>query len=66
MTLIRMSRPAASSNLRVQLDRFVDLFGRWPSFLDGHHGCHARPELATPVLVAAQQVGTTTKVSAPR
>lgn len=52
----RSAAPARSS-LRVQLDRFVDLFHRWPAFLDGHHHCHARPELATPVLIAAQQIG---------
>ncbi len=52
----RSAGPARTS-LRVQLDRFVDLFGRWPAFLDGHHHCHARPELATPVMVAAQQIG---------
>ena len=52
----RSAAPARTA-LRVQLDRFVDLFGRWPSFLDGHHHCHARPELATPVMVAAQQIG---------
>jgi predicted glycoside hydrolase/deacetylase ChbG (UPF0249 family) len=52
----RSGAPARTS-LRVQLDRFVDLFGRWPAFLDGHHHCHARPELATPVMVAAQQIG---------
>ena len=47
----------AKNSLRVQLDRFVDLFRRWPSFLDGHHHCHARPELATPVMQAALQMG---------
>jgi predicted glycoside hydrolase/deacetylase ChbG (UPF0249 family) len=52
----RSGGPARSS-LRVQLDRFVDLFHRWPSFLDGHHNCHARPELATPVMEAALQMG---------
>jgi predicted glycoside hydrolase/deacetylase ChbG (UPF0249 family) len=41
----------------VQLERFGDLFGRWPSFLNGHKHCHARPELATPVLQTAQQIG---------
>lgn len=51
----RSGAPARNS-LRVQLDRFVDLFGRWPSFLDGHHHCHARPELATPVMEAALQM----------
>ena len=52
----RSGAPARSS-LRVQLDRFVDLFQHWPAFLNGHHHCHARPELATPVLQMAQQVG---------
>jgi predicted glycoside hydrolase/deacetylase ChbG (UPF0249 family) len=52
----RSGAPARTS-LRVQLDRFVDLFGRWPSFLNGHHHCHARPELATPVFQMAQQIG---------
>lgn len=51
----RSGAPARTS-LRVQLDRFVDLFGRWPAYLDGHHHCHARPELATPVLQMAQQI----------
>jgi predicted glycoside hydrolase/deacetylase ChbG (UPF0249 family) len=52
----RSGAPARTS-LRVQLDRFVDLFGRWPSFLNGHKHCHARPELATPVFQMAQQIG---------
>jgi predicted glycoside hydrolase/deacetylase ChbG (UPF0249 family) len=52
----RSGAPARTS-LRVQVDRFVDLFHRWPSFLNGHQHCHARPELATPVLVVAQQIG---------
>jgi hypothetical protein len=52
----RSGAPAKTS-LRVQVDRFVDLFRRWPAFLNGHHHCHARPELATPVLVMAQQIG---------
>jgi predicted glycoside hydrolase/deacetylase ChbG (UPF0249 family) len=51
----RSGAPARTS-LRVQLDRFVDLFGRWPSFLNGHKNCHARPELATPVFQTAQQI----------
>jgi predicted glycoside hydrolase/deacetylase ChbG (UPF0249 family) len=52
----RSGAPARTS-LRVQLDRFVDFFGRWPSFLNGHKNCHARPELATPVFQTAQQIG---------
>jgi hypothetical protein len=52
----RSGAPARTA-LRVQLDRFVDLFGRWPSFLNGHKHCHARPELATPVFQMAKQIG---------
>jgi predicted glycoside hydrolase/deacetylase ChbG (UPF0249 family) len=51
----RSGAPAKTA-LRVQLDRFTDLFRRWPSFINGHHHCHARPELATPVFDMAQQL----------
>lgn len=51
----RSGAPARTS-LRVQLERFSDLFHRWPSYLDGHKHCHARPELATPVLQLAEQI----------
>jgi predicted glycoside hydrolase/deacetylase ChbG (UPF0249 family) len=51
----RSGAPARTS-LRVQLERFGDIFGRWPAFLNGHHHCHARPELATPVFQTAQQI----------
>lgn len=51
------SGASARSSLRVQVERFTDLFGRWPSFLDGHKHCHSRPEMATPVLELAQQIG---------
>jgi predicted glycoside hydrolase/deacetylase ChbG (UPF0249 family) len=51
----RSGAPARTS-LRVQLERFGDLFGRWPAFLNGHHHCHARPELATPVFEMAKQI----------
>jgi hypothetical protein len=52
----RSGAPARTA-LQVQLDRFVDLFGRWPSFINGHRHCHARPELATPVFQTAKQIG---------
>jgi predicted glycoside hydrolase/deacetylase ChbG (UPF0249 family) len=52
----RSAAPARTA-LRVQMDRFVDLFHRWPAFLNGHRHCHARPEMATPVLQTAQQIG---------
>ena len=51
----RSGAPARTS-LRVQVDRFVDLFHRWPSYLDGHKHCHARPELAEPVLTLSKQI----------
>lgn len=50
------SGASARTNLRVQMDRFVDLFQRWPAYIDGHKNCHARPELATPVLQMAEQI----------
>jgi predicted glycoside hydrolase/deacetylase ChbG (UPF0249 family) len=50
------SGAAARTSLRVQLERFGDIFGRWPAFLNGHKNCHARPELATPVFQTAQQI----------
>lgn len=52
----RSGAPARTS-LRVQLERFADNFGRWPAYLDGHKHCHARPELATPVMETALQLG---------
>ena len=51
----RSGAPARTA-LQVQIDRFVDLFGRWPAFLNGHHHCHARPELATPVYEMARNI----------
>ena len=51
----RSGAPAGVA-LRVQLERFTNLFGRWPTYLDGHKHCHARPELATPVMQAALQL----------
>jgi predicted glycoside hydrolase/deacetylase ChbG (UPF0249 family) len=51
----RSAAPARTA-LRVQLERFGDIFGRWPSFLNGHQHCHARPELATPVFQMAKQI----------
>lgn len=50
------SGASAQTSLRVQVERFTDLFGRWPAFINGHHHCHARPELATPVFELALQI----------
>jgi predicted glycoside hydrolase/deacetylase ChbG (UPF0249 family) len=36
----------ALDELRRQLERFEDLFGQGAAHLDGHHHCHARPEVA--------------------
>ena len=51
------SGASAKTSLRVQMERFTDLFGSWPAFINGHQHCHARPELATPVFEMALQVG---------
>jgi hypothetical protein len=51
------SGKAAQRALEVQLDRFSRMFGSWPAFIDGHHHCHARPELLTHVNDRAQQLG---------
>ena len=51
------SGASAKTSLRVQMERFTELFGRWPAFINGHHHCHARPELATPVFEMALQIG---------
>lgn len=50
------SGASAKTSLRVQVERFAEMFGRWPSFINGHHHCHARPELATPVFEMALQI----------
>ncbi len=53
---VRSGAPARSA-VEIQLDRFSRLFGAWPAYIDGHHHCHARPELAEPVARAASQLG---------
>jgi predicted glycoside hydrolase/deacetylase ChbG (UPF0249 family) len=44
-----VERRAALAALRGQLDRFEELFGRPPAYLDGHHHCHARRGFAPDV-----------------
>ena len=44
-----VERKAALAALRGQLDRFEELFGRAPAYLDGHHHCHARDGFAPDV-----------------
>jgi hypothetical protein len=48
---------AAARSLDVQLDRFSRMFGAWPAYLDGHHHCHARPEMVSHVNDRAKQLG---------
>ncbi len=48
---------AARRALEVQLDRFSRQFGFWPSYIDGHHHCHARPEMVSHVADLALQLG---------
>jgi len=50
------SGASAKTALRVQVERFTEMFGSWPSFINGHHHCHARPELAAPVFEMALQI----------
>jgi predicted glycoside hydrolase/deacetylase ChbG (UPF0249 family) len=52
----KRSRNAAKRSLDVQLDRFTRFFHSWPAYLDGHHHCHARPELIEPVATIAKQI----------
>jgi predicted glycoside hydrolase/deacetylase ChbG (UPF0249 family) len=51
----RSAMPARSA-LEIQLDRFSRTFRRWPAYIDGHHHCHARPELASAVADLAKQL----------
>lgn len=41
--------------LEAQLARFEELFGRPPDYLDGHHHCHARPEVTDEVACTAAE-----------
>jgi predicted glycoside hydrolase/deacetylase ChbG (UPF0249 family) len=52
----RRSGNAARRALEVQLDRFSRQFGFWPSYIDGHHHCHARPEMVSHVADLAIQL----------
>jgi predicted glycoside hydrolase/deacetylase ChbG (UPF0249 family) len=42
-------------DLEAQLARFEELFGRPPDYLDGHHHCHARPEVTDDVARTAAE-----------
>lgn len=42
-------RRRAAAELERQRERFVELFGRPPAYLDGHHHCHAREGLGVVV-----------------
>ncbi|MFN2612306.1 MAG: ChbG/HpnK family deacetylase [Solirubrobacterales bacterium] len=59
------SGKAAQRSLEVQLDRFARMFGSWPAFIDGHHHCHARPEMLTHVNDRAQQLGIPVRSTTP-
>lgn len=48
---------AARRAFEVQMDRFSRMFGAWPAFIDGHHHCHARPEMLSHVNDRAGQLG---------
>jgi predicted glycoside hydrolase/deacetylase ChbG (UPF0249 family) len=48
-------RRAAVAELHRQLERFQELFGRPPAYLDGHHHAHAFPGLAAAIARAADE-----------
>lgn len=52
---VRSGAPARNA-VEIQLDRFSRAFGRWPAYIDGHHHCHARPEMLEPVADLAKQL----------
>jgi predicted glycoside hydrolase/deacetylase ChbG (UPF0249 family) len=62
----RRSRNAAQRSLEVQLDRFSREFKGWPAYIDGHHHCHARPEMVEPVATAAKQLKVPVRSVTPR
>lgn len=50
-------RRAAAASVAEQIDRFGDLFGRLPAYLDGHRHSHARPGLGVVIADAATEHG---------
>ncbi len=47
----------AGTDLAEQVEAFERTFGRSPAYLDGHHHCHARDELAVQVIRFACRAG---------
>ena len=48
---------AVADEFEAQLQRFVDVVGRTPHFIDGHQHVHALPGVRPAVLAAAQKLG---------
>jgi predicted glycoside hydrolase/deacetylase ChbG (UPF0249 family) len=60
-------RRVARWALEGQLDRFEELFGRPPAYVDGHHHCHAcSAEVAAAVARVARERGVAVRSVAPR
>jgi predicted glycoside hydrolase/deacetylase ChbG (UPF0249 family) len=52
---LELAADAARRAVVGQIERFEELFGRPPAFLDGHHHCHAAPGIALIVGQAAAE-----------
>ncbi len=48
---------AVADEFQLQLQRFIDVMGRPPDFIDGHQHVHALPGVRSAVLAAAQALG---------
>jgi predicted glycoside hydrolase/deacetylase ChbG (UPF0249 family) len=52
----RYDRNVLIAEISSQFDRFVQLFGRAPDFVDGHHHVHLFPQIRSAVLAVAKRV----------
>jgi predicted glycoside hydrolase/deacetylase ChbG (UPF0249 family) len=59
-------RHKAVAELRRQLERFAELFGRPAAYLDGHHHVHAAPGLAAALARGAREHGLPARSVDPR
>lgn len=53
----RAERRVAAASVAAQIDRFGELFGGSPAYLDGHRHAHARPGLGVVIADAAAERG---------
>jgi chitin disaccharide deacetylase len=52
--LRRFDQVSLVAELNAQLDRFCELFGRAPDYIDGHHHVHLLPQVRDALLVVAK------------